>query len=180
MNITEGFWVFGYGSLVWQPGFDFSERQIARMDGFSRSFCMWSIHHRGTVEDPGLVLALDAAEDAYCDGVAFFVPPETAQATIDYLRERELISSAYLEEVHPITLRDGRGVDCVAYVVDRSHEQYCGGMALEKQAQVIASAVGGRGPNTEYLYNTAEGLAKIGLQDPDLDWLADRVRTLSA
>ena len=180
MNIKDGFWVFGYGSLVWQPGFDYSERQIARMDGFSRSFCMWSIHHRGTIKDPGLVLALDAAEGAFCDGVAFYVPPETAQATIDYLRERELISSAYLEQVHPITLRDGRAVECVAYVIDPDHEQYCWGMVLEKQAQVIAGAVGGRGPNTEYLYNTAEHLAQIGLRDPDLDWLADRVRTLSA
>ncbi len=180
MNVTDGFWVFGYGSLVWLPGFEYSERQVARMDGFSRSFCMWSIHHRGTVEDPGLVLALDAAEGGFCDGVAFFVPPEMAQQTIYYLRERELISSAYLEEIHPITLRDGRKVDCVAYVIDTAHEQYCGGMALEKQAQVIASAVGGRGPNTEYLYNTAEHLTKIGLSDPELDWLADRVCTLSA
>lgn len=180
MNVKDGFWVFGYGSLVWQPGFEYSERQIARMEGFARSFCMWSIHHRGTVEDPGLVLALDAAAGAFCDGVAFFVPPDSAQATIDYLRERELISSAYLEKILPIALRDGRLVDCVAYVIDADHEQYCGGMALEKQAQVIASAVGGRGPNTEYLYNTAEHLAQIGLSDPELDWLADRVRTLSA
>ena len=180
MNIDNGFWVFGYGSLVWQPGFTYSERQIARMEGYSRSFCMWSIHHRGTEEDPGLVLALDAADGAYCDGVAFFVPPETAAQTLEYLRERELISSAYLEEVHPITLRDGRVVECVAYVIDRAHVQYCGGMALEKQAQVIATAVGGRGPNTEYLYNTASHLAEIGLTDPELDWLADRVRALSA
>ena len=88
------------------------------MDGYSRSFCMWSIHHRGTVADPGLVLALDEAVDGFCDGVAFFVPPETAHATIDYLRERELISSAYLEKLLPIALRDGRAVDCVAYVID--------------------------------------------------------------
>jgi cation transport protein ChaC len=180
MNIEDGFWVFGYGSLVWQPGFEYSERQIARMQGFSRSFCMWSIHHRGTVENPGLVLALDAAKDAFCDGVAFFVPPDTAQSTLDYLRERELISSAYLEQFHPITLRDKRKVTCVAYVIDPDHEQYCGGLALEKQAQVIVGAVGGRGPNTEYLYNTAEHLAEIGLSDPALYWFADRVRTLSA
>ncbi|MAD94861.1 MAG: gamma-glutamylcyclotransferase [Rhodobacteraceae bacterium] len=180
MNLTEGFWVFGYGSLIWQPGFDFTQRQIARIFGFSRSFCMWSIHHRGTVEKPGLVLALDALEGAFCDGVAFFVPPETALVTIDYLRERELVSSAYFEKIHPVTLRTGRVVECVAYVVDPSHEQYCGGMALERQAQVIAKAIGGRGSNFEYLSNTAEHLAKIGLRDQDLDWLADRVRTLSA
>lgn len=178
-NVDSGFWVFGYGSLVWLPGFDYSERQIARLRGFSRSFCMWSIHHRGTDDDPGLVLALDAADDSYCDGVAFFVPAEQAEQTLAYLRERELISSAYLEEVHKVTLRDGRCVESYCYVIDRDHVQYCGGLALERQAEVIATAVGGRGPNTEYLFNTAEHLAEIGLQDPELDWLAERVRVLT-
>ena len=178
--MENGFWVFGYGSLVWQPGFEFSERHVARLEGYARSFCMWSIHHRGTEDDPGLVLALDAHEGTFCDGVAFFVPPETAMETIGYLRERELISSAYLEEVHPITLRDGRKVDSYCYVIDRDHVQYCGGMELERQAQVISKAVGGRGPNTEYLYNTAEHLAEIGLRDADLDWLSARVRELTA
>lgn len=180
MNVEEGFWVFGYGSLVWQPGFAYEDREIARLDGYARSFCMWSIHHRGTPEDPGLVLALDETEDAFCDGVAFFVPKETATSTIEYLRERELVSSAYLEEVHWITLQGGRRVQSVVYVVDRAHDQYCGALSLEQQAQVISQAVGGRGPNTEYLYNTATHLDKIGLKDAELDWLADRVRTLSA
>ncbi|WP_425412284.1 gamma-glutamylcyclotransferase [Neptunicoccus sediminis] len=178
-NIDNGFWVFGYGSLVWQPGFDFAEREIARMDGFSRSFCMWSIHHRGTEADPGLVLALDAAPGSCCDGVAFFVPPETAQQTIDYLRDRELVSAAYLEQVHPAKLRDGRVVDCVSYVVDRDHVQYCGGLSLERQAEVIAKAVGGRGPNTEYLVEVNRHLGELGLPDPDLEWLTQRVLELS-
>lgn len=169
MSNEQGFWVFGYGSLVWQPGFAFQERVIARLEGFHRSFCMWSIHHRGTEAHPGLVLALDAAAGADCDGVAFFVGPETASATLAYLRERELVSSAYLEEQHPVTLRDGRVVPAYTYVVDRDHVQYCGGLPLERQAQVIASAVGGRGPNSEYLWNTASHLAELGLGDDDLD-----------
>ena len=177
--MEDGFWVFGYGSLVWQPGFAFEDRQIARLDGYARSFCMWSIHHRGTVENPGLVLALDAKEGAFCDGVAFWVSPAKAQETLAYLRERELISSAYLEEVHTISLRDGRRVESYAYVIDPDHEQYCGGLALERQAEVISAAVGGRGPNTEYLYNTAGHLEEIGLSDPELNWLADRVREIT-
>lgn len=176
----DGFWVFGYGSLVWNPGFEFEERQIARLEGYGRSFCMWSIHHRGTVENPGLVLALDAADGACCDGVAFFVGPARAEATLAALRERELISSAYVESVHPITLQDKRQVQAVTYEIDTQHEQYCGGMPLEDQAQIIAHAVGGRGPNPEYLYNTAEHLAEIGLADRDLNWLAQRVRELEA
>ena len=137
---------------------------------------MWSIHHRGTQEDPGLVLALDAAE-TFCDGVAFrAAEPEAA---LEYLRERELVSSAYLEEWHDITLRDGRCVSAVCYVINREHVQYCGDLTLERQAQVIASAVGGRGPNTEYLFNTAKHINDLGLPDADLDWLYDRVKALT-
>ena len=169
-------WVFGYGSLIWDPGFTVTEQEIARLEGFHRSFCMWSIHHRGTQEDPGLVLALDAAE-TFCDGVAFrAAEPEVA---LEYLRERELVSSAYLEEWHDITLRDGRRVSAVCYVINRDHVQYCGDLTLERQAQVIASAVGGRGPNTDYLFNTAKHINDLGLPDADLDWLYDRVKTLT-
>ena len=91
-------WVFGYGSLIWNPEFPVAERHIARLHDWHRSFCMWSIHHRGTVADPGLVLALDHAPGGHCDGVAFRVESGQEAATLDALRERELISSAYLEQ----------------------------------------------------------------------------------
>lgn len=173
-------WVFGYGSLMWNPGFAHEEREIARLAGYHRSFCMRSIHHRGTVERPGLVLALDAMAGAACDGVAFRVAAERAEATRAYLRERELISAAYLERVLPVDLAGGRRVEALCFVIDPEHAQYCGGMALEDQARIIAGARGGRGPNDEYLFNTAEHLAGIGLADDDLLWLADRVRALRA
>lgn len=175
---SKGLWVFGYGSLVWQPEFEFQERHIARLEGFARSFCMRSIHHRGTVENPGLVLALDEAE-SYCDGVAFFVAPDRAQTTLDALRERELISSAYLEAVLPVSLRDGRRTEAVSYVIDRHHDQYCH-LSLEEQARIIAVAQGGRGPNSEYLFNTASHLKDLGLEDPELTWLCRRVAEIRA
>jgi len=171
-------WIFGYGSLVWNPGFAWSDRRIARLDGFRRSFCMRSIHHRGTVARPGLVLALDAADGAHCTGLAFALAPEIAEETLEYLRARELISAAYLETEQPLTLDCGRRVRAVAYVIDRTHEQYCGDLPLEEQARIIAAAVGGRGPNAEYLHQTAAHLAQLGLPDPDLAWLSDRVRAL--
>ncbi len=174
-----GYWVFGYGSLVWQPGFDFAERRIARLDGFARSFCMHSIHHRGTESEPGLVLALDRDRRSFCDGVAFRVGRENGDETLAYLRARELISSAYLEETHDVVLRDGTVLNAVCYVIDPDHVQYCGGMALEEQARIIAHAVGGRGPNTEYLFNTAGHLRELGIEDHDLNWLEARVRVLS-
>ncbi|GGH52602.1 gamma-glutamylcyclotransferase [Frigidibacter albus] len=172
-------WVFGYGSLIWQPEFPVAEAVAARLEGWHRSFCMRSIHHRGSEAAPGLVLALDAAEGAACLGVAFRVEPGSEAGTLAMLRERELVSSAYLERMLEVALTDGRTVEALAYVIDPAHAQYCGGLPLEEQAQIIAKAQGGRGPNRDYLWNTAAHLDQLGLGDPDLDWLAARVRALA-
>lgn len=177
--MTETLWIFGYGSLIWNPGFDPVERALARAEGWHRSFCMRSVHHRGTPERPGLVLALDAAPGAACAGVAFAVAPGEEAAVLAELRERELVSSAYLERSLPVALTDGRVVEAVTYVIDPDHVQYCGGLDLEEQARVIAGATGGRGPNADYLYQTAAHLHELGIADPDLDWLAARVRLLT-
>lgn len=177
MRGGDSLWVFGYGSLIWNPGFVFSNRVLARLDGFRRSFCMRSIHHRGTVAVPGLVLALDQAL-GHCDGVAFEIPSRIAEESLEYLRARELISAAYLEERAQVMLHDGRQVEAVTYIIDRSHTQYCAGLTLEEQARIIARATGGRGPNADYLFNTAAHLSELGLHDPDLDWLSTRVRAL--
>lgn len=174
------FWVFGYGSLIWDPGFPVAARVIARATGWHRSFCMRSIHHRGTVADPGLVLALDAAAGAVCDGVAFRVAPGAEAATLAGLRERELISSAYLEQTLTLALADGRHIEALTYVIDPDHAQYCGGLPLEEQAQIIAMACGGRGRNCDYLFATAAHLADLGLADPDLTWLTHRVLALQS
>ena len=103
-------WVFGYGSLLWKPGFDVAESVIGRLPGYARSFCMRSIHHRGSVERPGLVLALDADTGTACDGMALRVAPGTEEATLAYLRERELVSSAYVEKTLDVQL--GRAHGC--------------------------------------------------------------------
>ncbi len=172
-------WVFGYGSLLWNPGFPVAKSKRATLMDYARSFCMSSIHHRGTEEKPGLVLALDEQQGANCKGLALAVEAGHEDRTLDELRERELISSAYVERMLDVHLEGGEVVNAVTYVIDPHHVQYCGGMPLEDQANIIAHAVGGRGPNTEYLYNTAEHLAEIGLRDPDLEWLAQRVRSLA-
>lgn len=171
-------WVFGYGSLLWNPGFEVAENSTARLRDYARSFCMRSIHHRGTEADPGLVLALDEHPGAHCQGLALRVAEGQEDATLTYLRERELISSAYLERMLDLRLIDGREVTAVTYVIDPDHAQYCGGLSLEEQARIIARAHGGRGPNSEYLFNTADHLHQLGVADDDLDWLAARVRAL--
>ena len=171
-------WVFGYGSLMWNPGFAAADRLRARLPGYSRSFCMRSIHHRGTPESPGLVLALDRQEGHVCEGVALRVREGQEDAVLSYLRERELVSSAYLERQLQVILADGRIEEAVAYVVDTDHVQYCGGLDLEEQARIIAVASGGMGPNHEYLLNTVDHLSEIGIHDPELSWLAMRVRMI--
>ena len=176
--MANALWVFGYGSLIWDPGFPVADRAVARLDGWHRSFCMRSIHHRGSVAAPGLVLALDRAAGAHCDGVAFRVAEGHEAVTVTALRERELVSSAYLEVTLPVRLTDGREVAALAYVIDPEHVQYCGGLPLEEQAQIIARATGGRGPNRDYLWSTAAHLAELGIGDDDLDWLASRVRDI--
>ena len=171
-------WVFGYGSLLWNPGFAVAETRVARLPDWRRSFCMSSIHHRGTIEAPGLVLALDHAPGAVCHGIAFRVAAPDAAATLSYLRERELISSAYLETRQEVVFEGGEQQgEVLTYVIDPAHEQYCT-LPLEEQAQIIARAVGGRGPNDEYLINTARHLHDLGLPDADLDWLVARVRQI--
>lgn len=171
-------WVFGYGSLLWNPEFPVAERVVATLADHARSFCMRSIHHRGSETEPGLVLALDPAPGSVCVGLGFRVAPGAEAQTLTDLRARELISSAYVERVLPLSLADGRHVDAVAYVIDTEHDQYCGGLPLEDQARIIADAVGGRGPNTDYLFNTVAHLHELAIPDPELDWLDARVREI--
>lgn len=177
--MQDDLWVFGYGSLIWRPGFEVAEQQLALLTGFARRFCMQSIHYRGTPESPGLVLALDPDPGGSCQGVGFRVAPDHADETLTYLRERELISYAYVEEWHPLQLADGRTVSAVCYVMNHDSDQYCGLLSLDEQVQIIAAAHGSVGPNSEYLFNTVEHLHALGIADPELDRIAARVRALA-
>jgi cation transport protein ChaC len=169
-------WVFGYGSLIWQPGFAFEERFVATLRGYRRAFCMSSVVYRGTPEAPGLVLALDADPEGACAGVAYRVAGGASEAVLAYLRERELVSYAYSEVRLPVEIAGRGSVEAVAYVSDPAHPQYRGGLGLEAQAEVIARARGPRGANADYLFNTIDGLDALGLADPGLARLAELVR----
>ena len=178
-------WVFGYGSLMWNPGFPYLERRVARLDGFARRFTLTSRHYRGTPERPGLVLGLDWAPEDSCTGVAYRICPFEDRAVRDYLVERELVSYAYFETRYPVTLLcqgDGQGEarEALCYVVDRSHSQYAGGLDTNEQAGIIAEATGPSGPNAEYLENTLAHLKDLDIPDPHLDNLARRVRELQS
>ena len=173
-------WVFAYGSLMWDPGFAPVEVTPASVSGYVRRFCLKSVVYRGTVEAPGLVLGLDAEAQGSCRGLALRVADADWPQVLGELRARELTTYAYAEKVLPLHLADGREVEAVAYVIDRAHEQYIGGLDLEAQARIIARASGGRGPNADYLYNTAHHLAEMGVEDGDIAALVGMVRGLNA
>ncbi|MBB4065127.1 gamma-glutamylcyclotransferase [Gellertiella hungarica] len=175
-GITD-FWVFGYGSLMWNPGFEYVESAHARIHGYRRSLCVRSWVHRGTQERPGLVLGLDRGGS--CLGMAFRTLPEHEDAVVDYLRRRELVTHVYLERRLPIRLTDGRQVMALTYVIDRTHVQYAGGLDAEHAAQVVATASGQSGPNDAYVFNTLQHLQEMGIRDHWLEEVGNRVRRLS-
>ena len=162
------FWVFGYGSLMWNPGFEFEEQQQAHLFGFRRALCVRSWVHRGTEQKPGLVLGLDRGGS--CRGVAFRVAPQSWEAVVDYLRERELMTHVYKERTLPATLRDGRRVTTLAYICDRAHHQFAGSLSVDEAASTVSSAVGRSGHNMEYVRNTLTHLREMGIRD---HWLED-------
>lgn len=171
-------WVFGYGSLMWDPGFHVVESVTARLEGYARSFCMRSTQYRGTTETPGLVLGLDEDPQAHCTGIALRFDEADRDGVLAYLRERELVTHAYREAILPVALSDGRHVEALTYVMRRDHEQYVGQLPPCEQARIISGAHGMRGPNAEYLFNTTRHLTEIGLSDAALDALSDQVRHL--
>src|SRR5246127_5467600 len=129
-------WVFGYGSLIWRPGFDYLERVPARLIGAHRALCVFSHVHRGTPEQPGLVLGLDFG--GACRGIAYRVAAKEREATLTYLREREQTTAVYRELVRGIWLEGTpeRRIEALCYAVDRGHAQYAGRLSHERQLQI--------------------------------------------
>jgi cation transport protein ChaC len=168
------FWVFGYGSLIWRPGFAHVETARARLFGFRRSLCVYSWVHRGTQARPGLVLGLDRGGS--CIGLAFRVPGELRDEVIAYLHERELVTSVYQERLLPVRLETGASAMALCYVVDRTHKQYAGRLSVEEAAQVVSGGLGQSGRNEEYLFNTVNHLEALGIRDHWLEGVAARVR----
>ncbi|MEP9376978.1 gamma-glutamylcyclotransferase [Aquabacter sp. CN5-332] len=169
-------WVFGYGSLMWNPGFPFAERVEARLIGAHRALCVYSFHHRGTQQQPGLVLGLDLGGS--CRGVAYRVAGADWHETHAYLTAREQISGVYRESARRIHLLDGsqREAAAVVYLVDRAHPQYAKGLDLEAQFRLVRAAHGKSGANRDYVLSTVGELKAMGIIDPGLGWIAHKLR----
>jgi cation transport protein ChaC len=167
------FWVFGYGSLMWRPGFAHSEAKRARLFGYRRALCIYSFVHRGTPARPGLVLGLDRGGS--CVGMAFRVAGEQREAVIAYLREREQVTGVYLERTLPLRLESGERVEAVAYIADRGHQQYAGALDAIDAAAMVAGAIGQSGPNEAYVMSTVERLQALGIHDRWLEDVSGRI-----
>ncbi|MFG1477255.1 gamma-glutamylcyclotransferase [Xanthobacter sp. V4C-4] len=173
---SAGHWVFAYGSLMWNPGFVHAERCEARLIGAHRALCVYSFHHRGTPQAPGLVLGLETGGS--CRGIAYRVAPELWAETHAYLTEREQISGVYRECVRRVQLLDGsrRTAPAVAYLVNRAHAQYAGALSRDEQLQLVRRSHGKSGANSDYVLATAGALEDLGIADPGLAWIAHHLR----
>ncbi len=172
---TDGLWVFGYGSLMWRPGFAHVRRLRARLDGMARRLCVKSVHHRGTEQRPGLVLGLDRG--GACDGIAYHVEASNVPATLAYLKAREQVNGVYREaHVHIDIFDDAENawqtVRALTYIAERAHPSYMGALPLAEQAHIVLGARGLSGHNVAYVLSTLAHLCELGIRDRDLERLA--------
>jgi glutathione-specific gamma-glutamylcyclotransferase len=165
-------WVFGYGSLMWRPGFAFIEQVPARLIGEHRALCVYSFDHRGTPEKPGLVLGLDRG--GACRGIAFRVAARQRFETIGYLRSREQTTNVYREVTRSVWLENEARVrvSALAYVVDRGHVQYAGRLSLAEQLRHVQQGHGRSGNNRDYVLSTVKSIEAQGFRDDQLHQLA--------
>lgn len=185
MSVVSDLWVFGYGSLIWRPGFEHKAAYPARLYGFHRSLCVYSHVHRGTPERPGLVMGLDRGGS--CHGMVFHVDSAHHDDVLRYLREREQATNVYLERTQPVHILERSGdrrqmvapqtVEAVTYCVDRTHIQYAGTLTREVQLDIVQGAVGQSGVNPDYVTSTCEALDGLGVHDATLRWLSERLQT---
>ena len=173
-----GRWVFGYGSLMWRPGFAYVERQTAVLHGRRRAFCIYSVHHRGTPERMGLVLGL--APGGAVRGAAFRVAEADWPDVYAYLKEREQPTETYVEAQVFVRLADGRRVAALGFLSDQGHAQWAGDLGFEQQARLIAGARGLSGRNVDYLRDLVQHLRHDGVRDRGMERLLARVEALEA
>src|ERR1700730_14376661 len=171
-NSEGDLWVFGYGSLMWRPGFEYVEKVPARLVGEHRALCVYSFVHRGTPEKPGLVLGLDRG--GACRGVAFRVGEKDRAETVAYLRAREQVTSVYREVMRSVWLESSarERVRALTYVVDRGHIQYAGRLSLAEQVRHVRQGHGQSGANRDYVLATVKAVEAEGFRDTQLHQLA--------
>lgn len=172
------FWVFAYGSLMWNPEFHYLRSETACLEGYHRCLCLWSVEYRGTPERPGLVMGLD--HGGACVGRAFLISADKAPSIIDQLNQREMLTGAYQSAMQPLRLATGEQVEGVCLIVRHDHPQYAPHLELNTVVELVRHAHGSRGSNLEYVLNTVQHLRELGLTDAQLNRLAERLESVQA
>ena len=172
VDLTPGVWLFGYGSLIWNPAFHFTDRLIGTVYGWHRRFCLWTHLGRGCPERPGLVLGLERGGS--CRGAVFHIAPDAVEEELAIVWRREMISGAYVPRW--VKVRTALGaLRAIAFVINHAHERYACFLPDERVAEVIATAEGWLGPCADYLINTVDHLAELGIHDRPLERLRTQV-----
>lgn len=175
-NDGESLWVFGYGSLMWNPGFPFVEDLYGRIYGYHRCLCVLSTTYRGTPKTPGLVLGLDRGGSTM--GRAFHVAPEKVNDTMAYLEDREQITQVYCPHFTNVHLSDGRKVRAYTFISRHDHRQYAGHLGLEETATLVAAGCGERGRSLDYVANTVRHLDGLGITNTNLHKVLEMAKKL--
>jgi cation transport protein ChaC len=160
-------WIFGYGSLMWSPGFRSSEKSAGKVHGYHRSLCVYSHRYRGTAKRPGLVMGL--CRGGSCWGMAFRIPAARAPRVLANLWRREMRNRVYRPRFVRVQVRDGREIRALAFVADVGHRQFAGDLSVERTARLVAQGRGERGHNIDYLSFTLAHMHELGVRDPHLD-----------
>ena len=171
---NKNIWVFGYGSLIWNPSFNFDFRKQAHLFGYHRRFCLRTTITRGTPEKPGLVLGLDRGGSA--KGILFRIPASIAARECDVIWKREMLSGAYLPSWVKVKANNGKVIEALTFVINRKHPSFATPLSDRESVKIIAEARGIVGSNSEYLFKTEKALKAEGIKDHKLRKLSDLVR----
>lgn len=160
-------WVFGYGSLMWDPGMPFSACHHARLWGYHRGLCIYSHTYRGTPQKPGLVFGLD--HGGSCSGRVFRIRAKDIDPVIEYLYEREMVNNVYKPVMGQVDIVDRGRNTALAFVAEPSGNQYCTGITNAEAARLISQGIGPKGTSYDYVVNTLEHMREIGIRDRALE-----------
>ncbi|MEQ9813651.1 MAG: gamma-glutamylcyclotransferase [Azospirillaceae bacterium] len=169
-------WVFGYGSLIWNPAFHFVERRHARIHGYHRRFCLWTPLGRGTPDNPGLMLGLEPGGS--CHGVVFRIAEAAVREELEIVWRREMVAGSY-RPTWVTALTGGRRVPAITFVMNRRNERYSGRLEEERVVRTLSTACGQLGSCRDYLFNTVEHLDEMGIRDRHLHRLYQQVRAVA-
>ena len=171
-------WIFGYGSLMWAPGFRSTEQKTGLVRGYHRAMCILSSRYRGTPEKPGLVMGL--CRGGSCWGIAFRVPAERVRRVLGTLWKREMLNRVYLPTMVQVTVGPKRRVRALAFVADATHRQFVRELDLHDRARLVAQGIGERGRCVDYIRNTLEHMLALGVNDPHLARILDAAAGLAS